>query len=66
MGDIMKDVTSIAMAVIGVAIIAVLVGPNTKTTAVVGAASSGFAQVLGVAMGTSAGTNNSSSNPYGS
>ncbi len=51
MNDIFKDVTSVAMAIVGVAILAVLVSRNNNTTGVIGSASSGFAQVLGVAMG---------------
>jgi succinate dehydrogenase hydrophobic anchor subunit len=51
MNDIMKDVTGVLMAVVGVAIIAVLVSQKNQTTQVLGAASSGFANILGVAMG---------------
>lgn len=54
MNDIFKDVTSVAMAVIGVAILAVIVSQRNQTTQVIGAASQGFASVLGVAMGGSA------------
>lgn len=60
MNDIMKDVTGVAMAIVGVAILAVLVSRNSQTTQVVGAASGGFAQVLSVAMGGA-----SSAHPYG-
>jgi hypothetical protein len=51
MNEIFKDVTSVAMAIVGVAILAVLVSGNNQTSNVIGAASSGFAGVLGVAMG---------------
>ena len=51
MGDIMKDVTSVAMAIVGVAILFVLVSNNNSTSKVIRSASGGFAQVLGVAMG---------------
>lgn len=60
MNDIFRDITSVAMAIVGVAIIAVLVSQSSNTTSVVNAASGGFAQVLGVAMGSSAGQ----SHPY--
>jgi len=51
MGDIMKDATGIAMAIIGVAIIYTLVKPGAQTSAVIGAVSSGFTKALGTAMG---------------
>ena len=56
----MKDVTGIAMAIIGVAILFVIVSPSNKTTDVIGAAGSGFAGVLAVAMG-----GGGPSNPFG-
>ncbi len=55
MNEIFKDITGVAMAIVGVAILAVLVSKNSETTSVIGAASGGFAQVLGVAMGGSNG-----------
>ncbi len=55
MNDIFKDITSVAMAIVGVAILAVIVSRNSNTTGVVNAASGGFAQVLGVAMGGAGG-----------
>ncbi len=51
MGDIMKDVTGIAMAIVGVAILYTLVNPQNKTATVITSASSGFAQALTAAMG---------------
>lgn len=54
MNDIMKDLTSVGMAIIGVAILAVIVSGKNQTTQVIGAAAGGFANVLGVAMGGSA------------
>jgi hypothetical protein len=51
MSDIMKDLTSIGMAIIGVAILAVMVKQGNQTTQVIGAATSGFGSVLAVAMG---------------
>jgi hypothetical protein len=54
MNDIMKDLTSVLMAVVGVAILTVLVKQGNQTTQVIGAASSGFSNILGVAMGGAA------------
>jgi len=51
MDEIFKDVTSVAMAIVGVAIIAVIVSRNSQTSSVIQNASTGFAGVLGVAMG---------------
>jgi hypothetical protein len=51
MNDIMRDATSVAMAVVGVAILSVIVSQRNQTVGVIGAASSGFANVLNVAMG---------------
>lgn len=51
MNEIFKDVTGVAMAIVGVAILAVLVSRNNETASVIGAASQGFSSVLGVAMG---------------
>lgn len=55
MNDIMKDITGVAMAIVGVAILAVLVSRNNNTTGVIQAATSGFGNVLGVAMGGAGG-----------
>lgn len=54
MNDIMKDLTSVGMAIIGVAILAVLVSSKNQTTQVISSAAGGFANVLGVAMGGTA------------
>lgn len=51
--DIFKDITGIAMAIIGVAILFTLVSPRNRTAQVIGAASGGFSQALGTAMGAS-------------
>lgn len=51
--DLFKDITGIAMAIIGVAILFTLVNPRNKTAQVIGAASGGFAQALSAAMGAS-------------
>lgn len=51
MGDqLISSVTSIATAIIGVAIIAVLVSRNANTGGVIGAAGQAFAQDLGAAV----------------
>lgn len=57
MNGIMSDVTSVAMAIIGVAILAVIVSNNSNTTGVVKAASQAFGGVLSVAMGGAANSN---------
>lgn len=62
MNDIMKDVTGVAMAIIGVAILAVLVSNANNTTGVIKSSGNAFAQVLGVAMG---GANNASAMAVG-
>lgn len=51
MDSIMRDVTGIAMAIIGVAILYTLVSPRNQTGTVIRQAASGFSQVLGTAMG---------------
>ena len=43
MDSIMRDVTGIAMAIVGVAILYTLVNPNNRTTQVITSASQGFA-----------------------
>jgi hypothetical protein len=50
MGDhLIASVTSIAVAIVGVAIIAVLVSRNANTSGVIGAAGQAFAGALGAA-----------------
>ncbi len=51
MNEIMKDMTGIAMAIVGVAILFTLVNPRNKTSAVIQSATGGFATMLGAAMG---------------
>jgi hypothetical protein len=51
MSDIMKDLTAVLMAVVGVAILAVIVSQRNNTVGVINAASGGFGNILGVAMG---------------
>ncbi len=65
MNETMKDITAVAMAIIGVAIVAVLVSNRNQTGQVIGAASSGFGNVLSVAMGGAAGQSTSYGGQYG-
>ncbi len=51
MDGILKDVTGIAMAIVGVAILYTLVNPNNRTAQVISAAAGGFSQSLTAAMG---------------
>jgi hypothetical protein len=50
MNDIMKDVTAVVMAIIGVALLTVIVSKQNNTTGVIGAASSGLGNVLSISM----------------
>jgi hypothetical protein len=59
MSETMKDITAVAMAIIGVAIVAVLVSGNSNTVGVVSGLSHGFAGVLGTAMSPVTGAQNS-------
>jgi hypothetical protein len=61
MNEIMKDLSGVAMAIMGVAILAVLVSKNNNTSQVIGSAASGFGSVLGVAMGAAAGSGSGTS-----
>lgn len=49
--NIFRDVTSIALAIVGVAVIYTLVAPKNKTAQVIQASSTGFATALAAAMG---------------
>lgn len=51
MNEIMKDISGIAMAIVGVAILYTLVNPRNNTAQVIGASTGGFAQALSAAMG---------------
>ena len=51
MNEIFKDMTGIAMAIVGVAILFTLVNPRNKTAQVIQASTGGFATMLGAAMG---------------
>ena len=55
MDKIFSDITGVAMAIIGVAILAVMVSRNSNTMGVISSASQGFGNVLGVAMGGAGG-----------
>lgn len=56
MNEIFKDVTGIAMAIVGVAILYTLVNPRNNTAQVISAGTGGFAQALTAAMGGGVGT----------
>ena len=49
--NIFRDVTSIALAIVGVAVLYTLVNPRNKTAQVIQASSTGFSQALAAAMG---------------
>lgn len=51
MNEIFKDVTGVAMAIVGVAILYTLVNRNNQTPQVIQAATGGFSQALTAAMG---------------
>lgn len=51
MNEIMKDVTGVVMAIVGVAILTVIVSQRNQTSQVIQAATSGTANLLSVAMG---------------
>ncbi len=55
MNDLIRDGTSVLMAVVGVALLAVIVSRNSNTTGVLSSASKGFASILGTAMGGASG-----------
>lgn len=51
MNEIMKDITGVVMAIVGVAILTVIVSKQNNTTGVISAATGGTANLLSVAMG---------------
>lgn len=55
MSETMKDITAVLMAIVGVAIVAVLVSNRNNTVGVLGSATSGFSSILGTAMGAASG-----------
>ena len=52
MDKVLPDITGIALAIIGLATLTVLVRQGSNTVGVIQAASGGFSQALGTAMGT--------------
>lgn len=50
MNDIMRDLVAIAMAVIGLAMLAVIIKNGSQTASVISTSSTGFANILGAAM----------------
>lgn len=54
--QLITSVVTVLMAIIGVAIIAVLVSKNAQTGAVIGAGASGFSQALSTALSPVTGT----------
>lgn len=57
MNELSRDITSVAMAVVGVAILGVLFVRSNQTANIIQSASGGFANVLAVAMGGGSNTN---------
>ena len=55
MNDIVRDITGIAMAIVGVAILFTLVNPRNATSEVISSAAGGFSQALATAMGMGGG-----------
>lgn len=55
MNDLFKDVTGVAMAIVGVAILYTLVNPQNRTAQVISSAAGGFSQMLTAAMGGGSG-----------
>lgn len=55
MNDIFKDITGVAMAIVGVAILYTLVNPQNRTAQVISSSASGFSQMLSAAMGNGSG-----------
>lgn len=51
MNDIMKDLTGVALALVGLATLAVLVSQRNQTANVIGATAGGFSKALSTAMG---------------
>ncbi len=61
--DFMSHITAIALAIVGVATLALLVSKNANTVNVIGATSSAFTNALGVALSPVTG---GQSGPFGS
>lgn len=50
MNEAWQGIISVALAIVGIAIVAVLVSKNAQTTQVIGAATGGFAQDISAAV----------------
>lgn len=55
MNDVFRDITGVAMAIVGVAILYTLVNPQNRTAQVITSAAGGFSQMLSAAMGAGGG-----------
>lgn len=64
MGQLTDAALTIVLAIIGVAILAVLVSRKSQTTSVIQAAASGFSNALGMAMSPVTGTSASIDTSY--
>jgi hypothetical protein len=64
--QLITSVVTVAVAIIGVAILAVLVSNNSNTVGVIKAGSAGFAQDLSVALGPVTNSGFTITNPFGS
>ncbi len=58
MGKIGEQVTVIAIAIVGVAVLAVILSKNSNTTGVLSAAGAGFSQALAAALSPVTGSGN--------
>ena len=56
MNEIFKDITGVAMAIVGLALLYTLVNRNNNTSQVVTSSAQGFASVLTAAMGGGSGS----------
>jgi len=65
MNDITNAVVTIATAIVGIAILAVLVSKNANTAGVLSAGGSAFAQALSAATAPVTGASNTPSLPFG-
>jgi len=50
MGHVGEQITAILTAIVGVAIVAVIVSRNSNTASVIGSAAQGFSEAIGVAV----------------
>lgn len=65
MNSITETIVTIATAIVGVAILSVLVSRRSNTVGVIGAAGNAFSNALGVAAGPITGFTPSGNMPYG-